>query len=49
VGSVSKRTDYLVAGEKTGANKLKAAAKHDVRVIDEAGLYELIASGQTPG
>jgi DNA ligase (NAD+) len=41
--SVGKGTDYLVAGDKTGAAKLKAAAKAGVRVIDEAGLQRLLA------
>lgn len=41
-GSVSKSTDYLVAGEKTGKTKLAAAEKHDVTVVDEAGLGELL-------
>jgi DNA ligase (NAD+) len=42
-GSVSKSTDYLVAGEKTGKTKLAAAEKHDVTVVDEAALDELLA------
>ncbi len=42
-GSVSKSTDYLVAGEKTGKSKLSAAEKHDVKVLDEAALEALIA------
>ncbi len=42
-GSVSKGTDYLVAGDKTGQSKLTAAAKHGVTVIDEAALERLLA------
>jgi len=42
-GSVSKGTDYLVAGDKTGQSKLTAAAKHGVTVIDEAELDALLA------
>ena len=42
VGSVSKKTDYLVAGEKTGKSKLSAAEKHGVEVVDEAKLNELL-------
>ncbi len=42
-GSVSKSTDYLIAGEKTGKTKLSAAEKHEVSVLDEAGLEELLA------
>jgi DNA ligase (NAD+) len=41
-GSVSKSTDYLVAGGNTGKTKLSAAAKHDVEVIDEAALDALL-------
>ncbi|HEY5363482.1 MAG TPA: NAD-dependent DNA ligase LigA, partial [Aestuariivirga sp.] len=43
-GSVSKKTDLLVAGPGAGS-KLKDAEKHGVKVIDEAGWFELI--GQT--
>jgi NAD-dependent DNA ligase len=39
---VTKKTDYLVAGEKTGKTKLDAAEKNDVVVIDEAGLDEMM-------
>lgn len=41
-GSVSKKTDYLVAGDKTGKAKLTAAEKHDVTVVDEEGLSKLL-------
>ena len=44
-GSVTRSTHYLVAGDKTGAAKLKAAQKHGAKVIDEAELYRLIAEG----
>jgi DNA ligase (NAD+) len=42
-GSVSKKTDYLVAGADVGKTKLDAAAKHGVAVIDEDALAKLIA------
>ena len=42
-GSVTKKTDYLVAGADTGKAKLEAAAKHSVTVVDEAGLEALLA------
>jgi DNA ligase (NAD+) len=42
-GSVSKKTDYLVAGEKTGKTKLAAAEKHGVEVLDEAALDALLS------
>jgi len=41
-GSVSKKTDYLVAGEKAGS-KLTKAEKLEVTVLDETGLRKLIS------
>ncbi|MCG8423365.1 MAG: NAD-dependent DNA ligase LigA [Proteobacteria bacterium] len=46
VTSVSKKTDYLVAGEKTGKSKLTAAEKHGVEVLDEAALDGLLAQAE---
>ena len=40
-GSVSRKTDYLVAGDSAGT-KLARAEKLGVAVIDEAGLLELL-------
>lgn len=40
--AVSKRTDYLVAGENPGS-KLEAAKKHGVTVLDEAAFLALLA------
>lgn len=42
-GSVSKSTDYLLAGDKTGKTKLTAAEKNAVKVLDEAAFEALIA------
>jgi DNA ligase (NAD+) len=42
-GSVSRKTDYLVAGESPGS-KLAQAEKYAVPVLDEAGLRALLAT-----
>ncbi len=40
-GSVSRKTDYLVAGESPGS-KLAQAERFDITVLDEAGLRSLL-------
>ncbi len=46
--TVSGATSYVVAGLKPGTAKLKGAARHGVRVLDEPGLRALLAGGDAP-
>ena len=46
--SVSKRTDFLIAGESAGASKLEKAERLGVRVVDEAALLALLAREAAP-
>ncbi|HET7574122.1 MAG TPA: NAD-dependent DNA ligase LigA [Solirubrobacterales bacterium] len=41
INSVSKKTDYLVAGENPGS-KLAKAEKYETEILDEAGLLKLL-------
>ena len=42
--SVSKKTDYLIAGDNPGS-KLAKAEKFETEILDEEGLKELVAEG----
>ena len=41
-GSVSKNTDYLLAGENVGATKLAKAKELGVKIISENDLMDMI-------
>ena len=45
-GSVSRKTDYVVAGEDPGS-KATRAAELGIPVLDEAGLDTMLAQGPT--
>ncbi len=42
VSSVSKKTDYLLAGENIGPNKLAKAKELGIKIIDEGAFLEMI-------
>ncbi|HEU4656763.1 MAG TPA: NAD-dependent DNA ligase LigA [Capillimicrobium sp.] len=46
--SVSKKTDYVVAGDSPGASKMTKAERLEVPVIDEAALLELLGEAAAP-
>ena len=41
VGSVSSKTDYVIAGDDPG-NKYDKAVKFEIKILDEAGLLQLL-------
>ena len=47
-GSVSKKTTAVVVGEGPGASKVTKATELGVRILDEAGFEQLLATGTVP-
>lgn len=47
-GSVSRKTDFVVAGESAGS-KLEEAKRLGIAVLDEAALLAMLAGGPVPG
>ena len=47
-GSVSKKTDYIVAGADPGS-KYDKAAELRITILDETGLLQLMQDSQTDG
>ena len=47
MNSVSKKTDYVVAGDNPGS-KLAKAEELGVELIDEAGLRKLLGGSEAP-
>lgn len=47
VSSVSRKTNYVVAGESPGDNKITDAHKHNVPILDEKTFLELLGSKKT--
>jgi DNA ligase (NAD+) len=45
-GSVSRKTDYLVAGSEPGAAKVTKAQELAVPVLEEAGFVRLLERGE---
>lgn len=45
-GSVSSKTDYVVAGNKPGTNKIAGAQKHEVPIIDEETFLKMLSEGE---
>ena len=43
-GSVSRKTDYLVAGADPGARKVRQAEQHGVTTLDEAAFLEMLGA-----
>jgi DNA ligase (NAD+) len=47
-GSVSSRTSFLLVGDRPGSGKTRAAVKHNVPVIQEADLMQMVGKETGP-
>lgn len=48
VGSISKKTSFILAGENMGPSKLEKAQKLGIRIMDENEFLKLIESAEKP-
>src|SRR5690606_39588623 len=46
IGSVSSKTDFVVAGAKPGTNKIAGAQKHEGPIIDEETFLQMLSGGE---
>lgn len=47
--AVSSRTSFLVVGQHTGRSKYQNAKNNNTKIINEAGLFSLVAAAPEPG
>jgi DNA ligase (NAD+) len=48
-GSVSRKTDFVVAGADPGGNKMDAAKEHGIAVLDESAFLAMLGGAGDGG